>query len=285
MRLILSNYSAITSSALWRPCCIVILVYVLLIYKNTVSKAAAGTNSYAAQPLRCVLDFLSWGYEYYTDKLDDADKQRQPGQDGAGTEEDRRRVPQTFHCNRACRKLSGRQSIVGCELRNQPERGRAKRGYASGYGCDSAIRASATSFQTAEPAPRITFSATRTTCLPCRSTKATHRMKRNAVHFAGGLLEYGCVFSHILVLKEYANDSNNLPRPFAIPVPNKAAKWEERVLPGAPEAFLNESSYLVGGTVQFGSGVPKSVQDEVKKYFAKQPFKCFVSAGNPIQGR
>lgn len=93
-------------------------------------------------------------------------------------------------------------------------------------------------------------------------------------------------YGHGLVLTCYANhDATSAPPDLVLPVENRQIDgWEDRVLPGAPKAFLSQELELIGrNEVAFGSGVPTRIQEEIRRYFDGQNFNFFISLIIPIR--
>ena len=106
------------------------------------------------------------------------------------------------------------------------------------------------------------------------------QQQKDSTRFLSGPMDD---LSHLLVLCDYAKEAGALDS-FSLPVPKMVGDWEERVLPGAPEAFLRKKMVVVGGgSTPFGSGVPKKVREDITDFFKKQSYRCFVSLIVPLR--
>lgn len=86
--------------------------------------------------------------------------------------------------------------------------------------------------------------------------------------------------SHILVIQHYANlNSTTATHRFALPVePMANGEWKDRVLPGAPSAFLTRQPQVVRkGHVDFNEKIPNKTRKEINSYLDMQNFNCFFS--------
>lgn len=116
-----------------------------------------------------------------------------------------------------------------------------------------------------------------------RYDEASEDQKKSA-HFTWG--DTGR-YSHLLILEDYAYPAaTTAPAKFALPVedPEKTKDYLEWTLPGAPEAFLRKEALAVGDKIVFGKHVPVEVQEQIKEYLARQNFTCFISLVIPGQG-
>lgn len=93
-------------------------------------------------------------------------------------------------------------------------------------------------------------------------------------------------YSHLLVIKRYADPNNtSVPLGFSLPVENIHRRgWEDRVLPGAPHAFVHNGPAVVDqAELRFAQAVPNHVQHEMESYIRGKKFNFFVSLVIPIR--
>jgi len=113
--------------------------------------------------------------------------------------------------------------------------------------------------------------------------KDTTEEERKSLHFGWGDPSR---YSHLLILEDYAYPGTTAPGKFALPVedPEKTNDYLELTLPGAPEAFLRKDALAVGGNISFDKRVPVEIQEKIKQYLARQKFTCFISLIIPGPG-
>ncbi|MDH5730929.1 MAG: hypothetical protein OEZ58_18225 [Gammaproteobacteria bacterium] len=90
------------------------------------------------------------------------------------------------------------------------------------------------------------------------------------------------LYDKILVLQEYAEPGGSAPGNFVLPVVKKDQKYQQYILPGAPEAYLSKDVIIDGVNVEFAPGVSYNIREEVKNYLGNQRFNYFVSFKIPV---
>lgn len=92
-------------------------------------------------------------------------------------------------------------------------------------------------------------------------------------------------YSYILRLEGYAENNNQVPDYFSLPVEKKDAKnkWKNFILPGAPEALLINDAVRISLPHELPSGIKGDFQTQFDAHFSNQQIKHFISLPVPLK--